>query len=60
MKTPSQSMAHLRKKAGLTQRALAKAVGAPQPQVCRYETTGTWPRNPHVLAAYLKALGVQP
>lgn len=47
-----------RVKAGLTWRGLRDAVPVGLATIQRCEKSGQYPRNPHLRAAYLKALGL--
>lgn len=48
-----------REKAGLSQRGLASLVGTSQVMVCRWEKSGTYPKQKHLRAAYLRQLGLE-
>ncbi len=61
MKTKVVRLPHPRKareNAGLSQRALASLVNTSQVMVCRWEKLGCYPKQTHLRAAYIRALGL--
>jgi predicted transcriptional regulator len=60
---PARTLRHARRRAGLTQRALARLAGVPQPAIARIERGGVSPRVAtldRLLEATGHALEVQP